>query len=399
MSSASPAAAAAVPRHYGLDWLRIAAFALLIPYHVGMYFAPGPWVVKSPHVIEWVAWPLAMLRPWRLPLLFLVSGYAARALLSRSAPLAFARSRSVRLLVPLAFGTIVLVAPQIWVRLSAAGYQGSFWHFFAYDRAALGLPAFGTEHLWFVAYLWAYCVLLALALWRRSDLLAHLDGLAVRMARRPLALVLLAPAAATALAQLGLLFVLPQGGNLFTDWHGHVAFMPPFLLGVALAGRRAVGVALTRGWRLGLTLSGCCAAVLVVGEIVYPGPAWPPHLAQAGLTAASAAMGWLMLGPLYAMAASWRNADHPLRRPLAEAVFPAYLIHQTLIVVIGWELEFAGLGAALEFDVLLFGTLVGCALVYLVGRELRWLRPLIGLAPRPAGPTAVSPVRIAPAAP
>lgn len=28
-------------RHYGMDWLRIGAFALLILYHIGMYFVPG----------------------------------------------------------------------------------------------------------------------------------------------------------------------------------------------------------------------------------------------------------------------------------------------------------------------------------------------------------------------
>ena len=34
-------------RHFGLDWLRIGAFGLLILYHVGMVFAPWDWVVKS----------------------------------------------------------------------------------------------------------------------------------------------------------------------------------------------------------------------------------------------------------------------------------------------------------------------------------------------------------------
>ena len=34
-------------RHYGLDWLRVAAFALLIVYHVAMVFAPWNWVIKS----------------------------------------------------------------------------------------------------------------------------------------------------------------------------------------------------------------------------------------------------------------------------------------------------------------------------------------------------------------
>lgn len=388
---------ALVPRHFGLDWLRIAAFALLVPYHVGMYFAPGPWVVKGLHEIHWVAWPLAVLRPWRLPLLFLVSGYAARALLSRTGPLAFVRGRSMRLLLPLAFGVLLLVAPQTWVRVSAAGYRGGFWHFLTVDRPALGLAAFATEHLWFIAYLWFYCALLGLAVWLWPNLLQRLEGAIHRLARHP-HLILLAPASALVGIQLAMLFVIPQGGNLLTDWHGHAAYLPPFLLGVALAGRPVIASALAAPWRLAIALSAFCAAALIGGEIAYPGSAWPPHVVQAGLTAAFAAMGWTMLAPLIAIAARLRHFDHPLRRPLAEAMFPAYLVHQTLIVVIGWELEFAGLGAGLEFDILIFGTVAGCAIAYFIGREIAWLRPLIGLPPRrPAD--GDRPVRIAPAAP
>jgi hypothetical protein len=34
-------------RHYGMDWLRVGAFALLIVYHVGMVFVPWNFHVKS----------------------------------------------------------------------------------------------------------------------------------------------------------------------------------------------------------------------------------------------------------------------------------------------------------------------------------------------------------------
>lgn len=395
MAASSPSAAP-VPRHFGLDWLRIGAFALLIPYHIGMYFAPGPWVVKGLHEIEWLAWPLAVLRPWRLPLLFLVSGYAARALLSRNTPLAFLHGRSIRLLLPLAFGVLFLVAPQTWVRVSAAGYQGGFAHFLTFDRPALGMAAFATEHLWFVAYLWAYCALLALALWRWPGALPWLDRAAAKLARRP-QLLLIGPVAVLTAAQLAMLFVIPQGGSIFTDWHGHAAYLPPFLLGIALAGSPSAVAALASTWRLALSLSLLCAAALIAGEMAYPGAVWPPHLVQAGLTVAFAVMGWAMLSPSVAVAARLREADHPLRRPIADAVFPAYLVHQTLIVVIGWELEFAGLGPWSEFSILMIGTVAGCAALYVVGREIGWLRPLIGLPSRRHG-ASDHPVRIAPVA-
>ena len=33
-------------RHFGMDWLRIGAFALLILYHIGMVFVPWNFHVK-----------------------------------------------------------------------------------------------------------------------------------------------------------------------------------------------------------------------------------------------------------------------------------------------------------------------------------------------------------------
>src|SRR3984893_1914853 len=85
-------------RRYDLDWVRIGAFLLLIFYHVGMYYVTCDWHVKSPqasHAIE----PLMMLTsPWRLSLLFLVSGAATGLLLARRGACPFFGQRSSRLL-------------------------------------------------------------------------------------------------------------------------------------------------------------------------------------------------------------------------------------------------------------------------------------------------------------
>jgi glucan biosynthesis protein C len=65
-------------RRYDLDWIRVGAFFLLILYHVGMFYVPWPWHVKSPHPVEWLQPVMQLTNPWRLPLLFLVSGAATR---------------------------------------------------------------------------------------------------------------------------------------------------------------------------------------------------------------------------------------------------------------------------------------------------------------------------------
>src|SRR3974390_3312121 len=98
-------------RRYDLDWVRIGAFTLLIFYHVGMYYTTWDWHVKSPHASAAIEPLMLMLAPWRLSLLFLVSGVATGYLLARQGARRFLGQRSIRLLVPLAFGIAVVVPP------------------------------------------------------------------------------------------------------------------------------------------------------------------------------------------------------------------------------------------------------------------------------------------------
>ncbi|WP_328804465.1 acyltransferase family protein [Sphingopyxis microcysteis] len=157
-------------RHYGMDWLRIAAFALLILYHIGMYFVPWGWHVKIAEPLDWVAIPMLATNGWRLALLFLVSGYASAALFAKlGGSGAFARSRSARLLIPLFFAVAVIIPPQPWIDLKGQhGYPHDFLHFWLRDYFGfqfidgIALPTW--QHLWFVVYLWAYTMLAALVI-------------------------------------------------------------------------------------------------------------------------------------------------------------------------------------------------------------------------------------------
>ena len=60
-------------RRIDLDWIRIGAFALLILYHVGMFYVTWDYHVKSPHASHAVEPFMFLTNPWRLTLLFIVS--------------------------------------------------------------------------------------------------------------------------------------------------------------------------------------------------------------------------------------------------------------------------------------------------------------------------------------
>jgi glucans biosynthesis protein C len=115
-------------RRVDLDWLRIAAFGLLIVFHVGMFYAPWAWEVKSPRILPATLLLLEWSGPWRLMLLFLISGAALGFMNGRHAPATILRRRTSYLLPPLIVAVIVVVPPQAYLRAV---------ELFGYDRGYL----------------------------------------------------------------------------------------------------------------------------------------------------------------------------------------------------------------------------------------------------------------------
>ncbi|HAE27413.1 MAG TPA: hypothetical protein DCG58_09655, partial [Hyphomonas adhaerens] len=160
-----PSPAPAFPRRYDLDWLRIIAFGLLIFYHTGMFYVTWGWHVKSVHVSPGAEWLMMLLNPWRLALLFFISGVALRFAADKLGGSTLARERAVRLGLPILFGMAVFVAPQSWLQLVENGeFSGSFWQFWPHYLdfgSAFSITTPTWNHLWYVVYLLVYTLMLA----------------------------------------------------------------------------------------------------------------------------------------------------------------------------------------------------------------------------------------------
>ena len=162
-------------RRHDIDALRIFAFALVMLYHVGMYYVAGwHWHLKSPQALDWLQVPMRALNLWRMDLVFLVSGLALGLLQrSRGGTQGLLASRSRRLLLPLAFGMAVVVPYQAYAQAVANGsvapglgdflrryYTGGPWPRGAFDGAEFGVT---WNHLWTLPYLWLYTAVVLLA--------------------------------------------------------------------------------------------------------------------------------------------------------------------------------------------------------------------------------------------
>lgn len=85
-----------------------------------------------------------------------------------------------------------------------------------------------------------------------------------------------------------------------------------------------------------------------------------------------------------------RHLDHdgPARRYLTEAMFPVYILHQTVIVVLAHALKPLHRPAGLEAGMLVVLTTLLCFAGFEVVRRVAVLRPLFGLGPVPPRPVA-----------
>ncbi len=373
-------------RHYGMDWLRIGAFAILILYHVGMVFVPWGYHVKTAAPADWVAIPMLLPNAWRLMLLFLVSGFASQMLLARSPGIGrFLANRNARLLLPLLFGMAMVVPPQSWVELVGQhGYAHDYPWFWAHDYFRFGrldgilLPTW--NHLWFVAYLWVYTLALAALLALRLDLQKSFDRLFGGTG------ALWVPLAWLLVFQVLLFRRGEETHDLIGDGIAHLAYFPAFLFGFGLAGSRVTMAAFARMWLPCAVLALAGYAVVAGVEAAYPGFAMPSRAIAELFRVAREVQTWASIAALIGLAERFLNHDHKWRAMLTEAVFPFYIIHQTAIVLGEYWLLPLHLHPAAEFAILVAGTWGACWAFYLAGREIGWLRPLIGLRPRLAKP-------------
>lgn len=377
-------------RRHDLDWVRILAFGLLILYHVGMYYVSWDWHVKSPHASRNVE-PLMMASsPWRLALLFFVAGTATAFLMGRQ-PQGFVRSRAKRLLIPLLFGMAVIVVPQAYHEVvQKTGYADGYLAFWGRYLAADGTFCRGQHclmlptwnHLWFVAYLFVYSVLVwALARWAPRAM-ARAAALLGRALTGPG--MLLWPVAWLVLIRLTLMPRFPSTHALVDDWYNHALYFPVFLLGWLLARQAPVWAELKRQrWVLLAAAVGSYAFIAWYFS-AHAGSSTPvPEALRALQRTVYALNQWAAIAAVLGFAAQWAPGDSPLKRYLNEAVFPFYIVHQTALIVIARALAPWDLRPPVEGPLLIAATAASCWLSFELVRRVRWLRPLFGLAPLP----------------
>ena len=377
-------------RKYFLDWLRVIAFVGLIVFHVGCLYASWEYTIKSPRPLPGVDWGLLALAPWRMVLLFLISGVASRYLLTKLGTARFALDRLRRLFPVILIGSFVVIPPQTYIMLVDKGLvHGGYVQFWIFSYLAadqtLVVPLHRTmptyDHLWFIVYLLLYTLLFAAAVAATRAL----SGASRRTSTKPTArLPLWALLCAPALWLIGVNFLiernLPVTFNVADDWGSHLKWAGMFVAGTACATRDDVWEWARRNRA---TLLGTAACFLILQSLcrVF----WLARQADSAMNSllwciTSSLYAWTMVGALCGYALQHLNKESARLSHFNEAILPIYVLHQPILLISAYYLFPWKLPVILEAILLVVITALGALAIYeLFIRPFSLMRVLFGL--------------------
>lgn len=397
-------------RRRDLDSMRIFVVAGLLLFHSARIFDTGDFYVKHEPTSELVDVVISFAALWGMPLLFVVSGMGMAYSLRSRTTKEFGVERLRRLLVPLIFGVVIIVPPQIWTRLrSDPTYDESYldflprfldvrlepsnFPFVVGDDPTTGLFEWG--HLWFLLLLFSWSLLLL-------PVIRYLQSpggqrLADRLAGR-------ADRFRVVIAASLPLALLEGAFGSEEEWAGWNRFSyAVFLLyGYVLAADPRFGRAVARHRRSALTLGivtfvavGALFALADSAEGVDP--LLDLDVASVSMRVAKGVSGFAWVVAIMGFArGKGGGANKGSREPrfidragayASEAVLPFYVLHQTVIVLLGFYVVEWPIHAVFQYLIICTASLAVILTTYdLAVRRTPLTRFLFGMKTRNAGP-------------
>jgi len=141
-------------RRYDVDWLRVLAMLMIFFFHCARLFDNDGWQIKNNQLSFSMSVFVAVVAQWIMPLFFLLSAISSFYALSFRDSRQYIKERFNRLIIPLVFGIFIVIAPiQVWIeRVSRGQFKGSFIEF--YPHYFDGFYGFGGNFAWMGIHLW-----------------------------------------------------------------------------------------------------------------------------------------------------------------------------------------------------------------------------------------------------
>jgi len=325
---------------------------------------------------------------WMMPLFFILSGIGIYHALAHQGWRQYLVSRVKRLLVPLLFGVFVIIAPlQVYLeRITHNQFEGSFWSFYPhYFQGWYGIQEAGNFawmgiHLWYLEFLFVFSVItLPLFLYLRSPSGSRLTGSLVRvLSRRWMIFVLALPiGVAEFVAELPPIDGTVLGTEGFGGW-STLPYLTLLIIGYLLATSEGLTQAMERH-RVPALLAGVLFFVLA-GLAYEASEQWSRVPRELLMSFLRGILCWSWLVAICGFAGRYLRFSNGFLKYANEAVLPFYILHQVVILCVGFYILRLRTHLWLEYLIIAIISLgVIMATYELLIRRVNVLRVLFGM--------------------
>lgn len=360
-------------RRYDIDWLRILAVLLLIPFHSCLIFVMDPdsiMYIKDTEGSRLLDTAASFIHQFHMPLLFFLAGASSFFALGFRSGGKYVAERVKRLFIPALFGIAVLIPPMTYITRIARGEEISFpVHYTGFFRLNPDDIAgyYGTltpSHLWFVIFLLVFSLAgLPLFLLLKSE---RSHGLVRGMARffqlRCAVFLLAVPLA------------LSASVDILGDKNPIVYFLV-FFFGFLFMTDDRYQQAIDRDTPVALVLG---ILFEIIRQNYYPSsPEWSlPRILYGLMTCLNR---WVWVLALLGLGRRFLNRDSSWLRYLSEAAFPVYVLHLPVNTLVGYWIIKLDVPVLVKYVLIVVLATAATFMLYEGFKRIRLLRFLLGM--------------------
>lgn len=373
-------------RLYYLDWLRVFAILMVFVFHNTHFFDFIDWIVKNNTESPGMMVLFLLIHFWSMPLFFLLAGAGTKFALDCKSEKEYMLERIKRLLIPLAVGMFLLAPPQGYVEnLSKLKFDGSFWayypHFFEDLSYKFSLEAFGnnTYHLWFLGFLFVFSAL-ALPFFKflNSGIAQKIISYVASFCDKKGMIFLFA--FPVLISHLVLRVSFPEYSNWADFFYWFIYFIYGYVLFSHIKFIQAIGRHCKAAFIIALTCLLFIFVLLHFGSSIT-GFQFPNYsLSSVIFMVIYSLLTWSWIIFLLSAGFKFFNFNNKFLKYSSEAAFPFYLLHQTIILAIGFYVVQWDMGIVPKFLTISSLSMIATMGIYdLFIKKVNFIRFLFGM--------------------
>ncbi|WP_299835560.1 acyltransferase [uncultured Tenacibaculum sp.] len=361
-------------RRYDLDWLRVISVFAVFLHHVLMPFNGDDFHIMNKTHSKILDDTMVYFEQFRLPLLFFISGVGSIFAFSKRSWVSFIKERMFRLSIPLIFGVLLIIPPQTFFE-SLDSYKS---YLNAYPDLVL---KFNVNHLWFIENLFLMSIVfIPFILFIRSNTSIKLKKRIMNNTKKygviSWVLVLLT-------IRLVTKEFFQSDSKSFFNPSSTLYFGFFFLSGIVITSTGDL-------WKLLLNRRKFNFKLLIFFTILFycyyfiPANLIKPYVSLDNRWrlwyAISSLVSWSAIITILGYGQVFLNKKSELLNKLNEAVYPFYLLHQTIIIALGYYIIRLEANIFSKIITLFTSSLILITLSYiLLIYPFKWVRFLFGM--------------------